>query len=108
VRVGAGRSSLALLHRNRVTPSVLLAVLFEHRLHPAFDRLRLMRKLRVCAAPGFARIAWQPHPVDRKHLPPNQTLTIADQDYLGKDRRDLIAQAPHKRRNRRVRRLRVA
>ncbi len=42
--------------------------------------------------PMLRRIARQLHPVDRKHLAPDQPLPIAHREHGRNDRRDLVSQ----------------
>ncbi len=56
---------------------ILLTVALQHRLRRCFELRGLALEVRPRAAAAFGRVARQLHPVDRKHLAPDQALPIA-------------------------------
>jgi len=78
----------------------------EHRRRRGFQLGRLPLELGAGPTPLLRGIAGQLHPIDGKHLAPDQALLVADGQYGGEDPGDIVAQRAHEVRDRReVRRL---
>ena len=71
---------------------VLGAMPGQHRLRRRFELVGLANEIRARAAALLGRMARQLHAIDREHLATDQALSIADQERLGEDLRDLVAQ----------------
>ncbi len=85
------------------------AVPGEHRRCRRFQFRRPLRQRRPRPTPVLGGGARQLHAVDRKHLPANAALLIADGQDAGQHRRDVVAQRTDAMRDRRdVRRRRAA
>ena len=65
---------------------------FEHGPGCGFKLGRLALKIGACPALRLRCIARQLHAVDGEHFAANQTLLVADEEYLTEDRSDVVAQ----------------
>ena len=71
---------------------IFRAVTCQHHRGCGFELPGLTLKIGTGAALGLRRIARQLDAIDRKHLAPDQTLTVADEEHLREDARDVFAQ----------------
>src|SRR5450759_1138243 len=69
---------------------VFCAMPFEHDLCCRFQFSSLTFKVSTSAALGLGGIARQLHTINGKHLAPDQTLLVADEEYLGEDAGDVV------------------
>ena len=74
---------------------IFLAVPLQHRLRRRFEFLGLALEVGARAAAALRRVAGQLHPVDRKHLAPDQALPIADRQHGREHPGDVLSQGAH-------------
>lgn len=81
----------------------------EHPRRGRFQLLRLALEVGALPAAALRRVAWQLDPIDRDHLPAEESLLITDREHRGENVGDVRAERADEGRDRReVRRARAA
>ena len=75
---------------------VCFAMPFEHGLGRRFKFVCLSFKIGTGAALGFGGVARQFYAVDGEHFAPDQALLVADEEYLGENAGNIVAQGRNK------------